>query len=236
MSFLFKCPECQIELEAEEDWIGQIAECPSCGKEITISSATETFDNKEVKPARKRKSVKKTPTTTEDKGKKTTAGSKTKPKKNTSGTTAKSTKKRTPGKKVRQIPEPAKKSAWDKFCTVWYCVIGVVGIFIFIVSTCKSGCSCKYQSKHAQKVRAEREAHEYFEGELIQRAINEVSFYDRDYYKINPYRNAVGTITDSSSKYITIEVKTEGVMNLYYKVIFEKQIDGYWKAVTVSRK
>lgn len=32
----FKCPLCGSVYEAEKDWIGQIADCPSCGKEITI--------------------------------------------------------------------------------------------------------------------------------------------------------------------------------------------------------
>ena len=34
--FKFKCPHCQQHLEAETDWIGQVAACPSCGKKIKI--------------------------------------------------------------------------------------------------------------------------------------------------------------------------------------------------------
>lgn len=36
MSFVFTCPHCNQELEAEDEWIGQQASCPGCGKKITI--------------------------------------------------------------------------------------------------------------------------------------------------------------------------------------------------------
>lgn len=36
MSFTFNCPHCQQGIEAEDEWIGQEAECPGCGKTIKI--------------------------------------------------------------------------------------------------------------------------------------------------------------------------------------------------------
>ena len=37
MSFTFKCPHCNVKLEAEDDWIGMEAECPGCGNNVTIT-------------------------------------------------------------------------------------------------------------------------------------------------------------------------------------------------------
>ena len=37
-TFEAKCPLCMVEFSAEEAWIGQIGECPSCGQEITVQS------------------------------------------------------------------------------------------------------------------------------------------------------------------------------------------------------
>jgi DNA-directed RNA polymerase subunit M/transcription elongation factor TFIIS len=34
--FESKCPHCNAVFEAEEEWVGQIGECPGCNKEITI--------------------------------------------------------------------------------------------------------------------------------------------------------------------------------------------------------
>lgn len=42
MSFSFQCQYCSKEVEAAEEWIGQIAECPSCGKKITIPNPKES--------------------------------------------------------------------------------------------------------------------------------------------------------------------------------------------------
>lgn len=36
MSFISTCPYCKKDFEAEEQWIGRIAACPSCGKQIVI--------------------------------------------------------------------------------------------------------------------------------------------------------------------------------------------------------
>lgn len=36
MSFIFKCPYCKQAFEAEEQWIGKIATCPNCDKQIVI--------------------------------------------------------------------------------------------------------------------------------------------------------------------------------------------------------
>ena len=36
MSFISKCPYCKNAFEADEAWIGKIAACPSCGKQIVI--------------------------------------------------------------------------------------------------------------------------------------------------------------------------------------------------------
>ena len=35
-TFDSRCPFCRGKFEAEDEWIGENAECPSCGKEITI--------------------------------------------------------------------------------------------------------------------------------------------------------------------------------------------------------
>lgn len=37
-----KCPFCRKIYQAEEAWIGQAAECPECGKEITIQAFQDT--------------------------------------------------------------------------------------------------------------------------------------------------------------------------------------------------
>ena len=34
--FITKCPHCNVELQAQNEWIGMEAECPECGKSITI--------------------------------------------------------------------------------------------------------------------------------------------------------------------------------------------------------
>ena len=36
MSFTFICPNCNQKLEAEDEWLGMEAECPGCGKKITV--------------------------------------------------------------------------------------------------------------------------------------------------------------------------------------------------------
>ena len=41
MSFIFKCPSCKQEIEAEEDWIGQESNCPGCDTIITIEKTKE---------------------------------------------------------------------------------------------------------------------------------------------------------------------------------------------------
>ncbi len=35
-TFEAKCPHCNAAFEAEEEWVGQIGECPGCNKEITV--------------------------------------------------------------------------------------------------------------------------------------------------------------------------------------------------------
>ena len=39
MSFTFYCPNCNQKLEAEDEWATQQADCPNCGKKITIAKA-----------------------------------------------------------------------------------------------------------------------------------------------------------------------------------------------------
>lgn len=46
MSFTFTCPHCGQKIEAEEEWIGQEAECPCCGKDIVVCSSTPCIDVK----------------------------------------------------------------------------------------------------------------------------------------------------------------------------------------------
>lgn len=48
MSFIFSCPNCKQELEAEEEWIGMKVECPACKKMIIISKGinVERHENK----------------------------------------------------------------------------------------------------------------------------------------------------------------------------------------------
>lgn len=35
--FTTKCPHCNTELVAEEDWIGMEVECPSCQQSFTVA-------------------------------------------------------------------------------------------------------------------------------------------------------------------------------------------------------
>lgn len=46
MSFNFSCPYCNNLLQAEEDLIGKIADCPSCGKKIIIQRDDNSFGDK----------------------------------------------------------------------------------------------------------------------------------------------------------------------------------------------
>ena len=43
--FTFTCPFCRQEIEAEEVWIGQVAECPYCGKQVEIKRSPKPRDN-----------------------------------------------------------------------------------------------------------------------------------------------------------------------------------------------
>ena len=36
MKFQMRCPHCNSVMEAEEEWIGQSAQCPVCNTEIVI--------------------------------------------------------------------------------------------------------------------------------------------------------------------------------------------------------
>ena len=40
MSFYFRCPHCNIKLEAEDDWNGMETQCPQCNQNITIAPET----------------------------------------------------------------------------------------------------------------------------------------------------------------------------------------------------
>lgn len=42
MSFTLNCPKCNIEIEAEEEWGGQEAECPACGNSFVILKQIKT--------------------------------------------------------------------------------------------------------------------------------------------------------------------------------------------------
>ena len=37
----FRCPNCQIEIQASPDMIGEETECPVCGAKIRVPDATE---------------------------------------------------------------------------------------------------------------------------------------------------------------------------------------------------
>ena len=54
MSFIFKCPYCRQQLNAQDEWAGRQGKCTSCGKQITIQppevvkSYTQPNNNKHV--------------------------------------------------------------------------------------------------------------------------------------------------------------------------------------------
>lgn len=50
MSFFFTCPGCKREIKAEEDWIGQAAECPHCLATVVIREPPEVTKKIEEKP------------------------------------------------------------------------------------------------------------------------------------------------------------------------------------------
>ena len=50
MSFTFNCPHCQVKIEAEEEWIGQEAECPGCGKPIKVENKKPLILLKPINP------------------------------------------------------------------------------------------------------------------------------------------------------------------------------------------
>lgn len=50
MSFTFNCPHCQQKIEAEDEWIGQDAECPSCGKAIKVEKNKPLITLKPINP------------------------------------------------------------------------------------------------------------------------------------------------------------------------------------------
>ncbi len=39
--FKFNCPYCRQPIEAEDAWIDQVAECPNCGKSVTIQKSLQ---------------------------------------------------------------------------------------------------------------------------------------------------------------------------------------------------
>ncbi len=41
MTFMFSCPYCKQKLEAEDELIGKMLECPACGKTITVNKEYE---------------------------------------------------------------------------------------------------------------------------------------------------------------------------------------------------
>ena len=56
-TFETKCPLCKQEFQAEEEWLGQVGECPSCGKEIKIQ-APQANSNQEQRMIQKEESFK----------------------------------------------------------------------------------------------------------------------------------------------------------------------------------
>jgi prepilin-type processing-associated H-X9-DG protein len=53
-AFEAKCPLCGAEFQSEDEWIGQVGECPSCGKEIPIQSAQPSPEQQTKKLSPKR--------------------------------------------------------------------------------------------------------------------------------------------------------------------------------------
>ena len=60
MSFTFNCPHCNQKLEAEDSWVGQVADCPVCGGKISIAkpiiSASNAQSNTESQVSSSQKS------------------------------------------------------------------------------------------------------------------------------------------------------------------------------------
>ena len=52
-----KCPLCRAAFQAEQEWIGQVGECPSCGKEIKIQ-APQANSNQEQSKIQKEETAK----------------------------------------------------------------------------------------------------------------------------------------------------------------------------------
>ena len=42
MSFIFNCPDCGNQLQAEDEWDGIRSQCPFCGRDIVIRRTQET--------------------------------------------------------------------------------------------------------------------------------------------------------------------------------------------------
>lgn len=47
MSFIFTCPVCKKEIKAEDEWIGQAAECPHCLTTMVIRKSAPTLKKAE---------------------------------------------------------------------------------------------------------------------------------------------------------------------------------------------
>ena len=241
MAFVFKCPNCAMELQAENEWINQQAECPGCHENITISLPEEIADDKpaELSGSNQEPAAAK-------KLKKTTAPRKKKSSASDSSPTTKTTKKAPRGSKnsaaakksrSRKAVKPEADSEKSDISISHFlgALFIIIALAVWIFSSLSDGgCSCRSHRKARRG--AGTAAVKAFENDLTSRAMTAVGNYDREYYSISPFNNITAQITDSGEKYVTVDVKTEGTMTIYYSVIFQKQFDGVWKIVSVDRK
>ena len=49
MGIRFKCPNCQVEYDVEEEYAGITTKCPNCHKEITVPELPKQNDKKSAK-------------------------------------------------------------------------------------------------------------------------------------------------------------------------------------------
>ena len=65
--FITKCPHCNAELQAQEEWIGMTVECPQCQKTFVISTPNTDNDNSYKTDSQNVKTISSTPPPFEDK-------------------------------------------------------------------------------------------------------------------------------------------------------------------------
>lgn len=53
MSFVLRCPHCNVPVEMEDEWVGLDSQCPSCGKDIHVVKPVEKAAVKKAAPRKK---------------------------------------------------------------------------------------------------------------------------------------------------------------------------------------